>query len=68
MVSILVSVLVVIVVLGLFVWAIKALVPMDPPFANAVTVIAILFVAIYCLWAILAIFGFVPMKPLFLHR
>ena len=56
----LISLLVTIAIIGLIVWAITTLVPMDAKFKQIITVIAIVFVVLYVLGAI----GLVPANVL----
>ena len=47
--SIMIQIIVTIALVGLLVWAITTLVPMPPKFAQAITVIAVVFVVLYAL-------------------
>ncbi len=53
-----ISLIVIIAVFGLLVWAITTLVPMPPQFKNAIYVIAIVCLAIYVLQAFGLLTGF----------
>lgn len=51
----LIHVILVLAVIGLLVWAITTLIPMDPRFARAIQVVAIVGA---CLWLLSVLFGF----------
>jgi hypothetical protein len=68
MIDVFVSVILVLVVVGLIVWAIQTLLPLPPEFKNGIRVVAIVFVAIYCLAAVLSLLGYWHGFPLLIHR
>lgn len=68
MIEVFLSVLIVLVLVGLSVWAIKSLIPMDPPFVTGINVLAVVFVAIYVGYAVLYVLGFLHSFPLLVHR
>lgn len=67
MISVFLSVVVVLVVVGLLVWAVKTLIPLDPPFANGLQVICTIFVALYVLGAVLHLAGAWPGFPVIIN-
>lgn len=68
MIEVFLSVAIVLIVVGLVVWAVKKLIPLDPPFANGLQVLAVVFVAVYVGMAVLHMIGYFPAFPLFVHR
>lgn len=62
------SVLIVLVVVGIAVWAIKRLFPMDPPYVNGLNVLSVVFVAFYVIGAILHASGYFPGFPVLIHK
>lgn len=67
MLDVFLSVFVVLVVVGLAVWAVKALVPMDPPMVKGLNVLCTVFVALYVLGAILNLAGVWHGFPILFH-
>lgn len=67
MLSVFLSVVIVLVAVGLIVWAVKTLIPLDPPFANGLQVVCVVFVAIYVLGAVLHLAGAWPGFPVLVH-
>jgi hypothetical protein len=68
MIDVFLSVFIVLVVVGLAVWAVKSLVPMDPAFVKGINVLAVVFVVIYVLGAILSMLGYIHGFPVLIHR
>jgi len=68
MIDVFVSLLIVLVVVGLIVWAVQSLLPLPPEFQNGIRVLAIVFVAIYVLGALLSLLGYWHGFPLIIHR
>lgn len=58
----LIQLIVIIAVVGLFVWAITTLLPMPAPFKNAIYVLAVVFLALFLLNAFGLLSGFHDIK------
>jgi flagellar biogenesis protein FliO len=69
MIDVFLSVFIVLVVVGLLVWGVRALFPQLPPqFQRGIDVLSTLFVAFYVIGAVLSLLGYWHAFPLIVHR